>query len=41
VFGIGRFDPWSFAASAAGALVLLVCGLMYFARADATAAEAR
>ena len=22
VFGIGRFDPWSFAASAAGALVL-------------------
>ena len=39
--GIGQFDPWQFGMAAIAAVVLLAGGLIYFARVDATAAEAR
>lgn len=41
LFGAGEFRPQAFGATAAGVLVLMLCGLAYFVRAEARAVDER
>lgn len=41
LFGIGEFLPVAFGVTAAGTIALVLCGLLYFSRAEARALDAR